>query len=223
LNIQIKLINEPLAMKTVHRLTTLKQLKALTDPLRLRVLEAFVQRQATTKQVAELLGEKPTKLYHHVQMLEEAGLLRLVETRQNRGTVEKHYRAVARDFTVDRKLLEVNRGTRRATRDYESLVLSALEATLSEARKGIAAGLVRPVEEGRNALMYRQHVSGPEVMIRELTERIRGWIGECQAIESTAGAIQYGVTIAFYPVRKLAGATGAGPRTHGTPAEETPS
>jgi DNA-binding transcriptional ArsR family regulator len=190
-------------MKSIHRLTTLKQLKALTDPLRLRVLEAFVQQQATTKQVAALLGENATKLYHHVQILEQAGLLRLMETRKNRGTVEKYYRAVAEDFTVDRKLLEVTKGARRATSGYESLFLSALEATLAEARKGIAAGLVKPVEEGRNALVYRKHFTGSEQEVRELTKRIQEWIAECQVTETGPGEIQYGVTIAFYPVRKL--------------------
>jgi DNA-binding transcriptional ArsR family regulator len=189
-------------MKRTHRLTTLKQLKALADPLRLRVLEAFVQQPATTKQVATLLGENPTKLYHHVQILEEAGMLRLVETRKNRGTVEKYYRAVAEDFTVDRKLLEVTRGARRATGGYGAVFLSALEATLSEARRGIAAGLIKPVEQGRNALVYRHHFSGSEEAIHALTERVRGWVAECQAAESGRGEIQYGLTIAFYPVRK---------------------
>lgn len=189
-------------MKSVHRLTSLQQLKALADPLRLRVLEAFVRQAATTKQVADLLGEHATKLYHHVQILEEAGMLRLVRTRKNRGTVEKYYRAVAEDFTVDRKLLEVTRGPRRATGGYAAVFLSALEATLSEARRGIAAGLVKSVGEGRNALVYRQHFSGSEEAVRALVERVREWIAQCQATESGPGEVQYGLTIAFYPVRK---------------------
>src|SRR5262245_29527269 len=142
-------------MKNVHTLSTLKQLKALTDPLRLRVLEVFVRQPVTTKQAAALLGETATKLYHHVQILEDAGLIRLVETRANRGTVEKYYGAVAEDFVVDRNLLELQSGPRRATKGYEALCMRALQATLSEARKSVAAGLIKPVQEGRNALVYR--------------------------------------------------------------------
>src|SRR5262249_47838683 len=200
-------------MKSVHTLSTLKQLRALTDPLRLRILEAFVRQPVTTKQVATLLGEKATKLYYHVQILEDAGLIRLVKTRTNRGTVEKYYRAVAEDFVVDRNLLELRRGTTRATKGYESLFLSALEATLSDARKSVAAGLIKPVQKGRNALVYRRHFCGSEAAIKELMTRVQGWIAECHAAEDGQGEVQYGLTIAFYPVRK-----GPGARTTRRPA-----
>jgi DNA-binding transcriptional ArsR family regulator len=193
-------------MKNVHTLSTLKQVKALTDPLRLRVLEVFIRQQVTTKQAATLLGETATKLYHHVQILEDAGLIRLVETRKNRGTVEKYYRAVAEDFVVDRHLLELTRGPTRATKEYESLFLSALEATLSDARKSVAAGLIKPIQEGRNALVYRRRFCGSEAAIKELMARVQGWIAECQAAEEGQGEVQYGLTIAFYPVRKRPGA-----------------
>ena len=59
----------------------------------------------TTKQVAELLGEKPTRLYHHVDLLHQAGLIRLTHTRKNRGTTEKYYEAIARQFASRCSLL----------------------------------------------------------------------------------------------------------------------
>ena len=64
----------------------LEQVRALSHPLRIRLVELFAQRPMTTMQAAELLGEPPTKLYHHVAALERAGLVELRETRQNRGT-----------------------------------------------------------------------------------------------------------------------------------------
>jgi len=78
--------------------TDLEQIRALADPLRLRILGGFCSVPRTTMQVAEILGEKPTKLYHHVDALERVGLIRLVETRPNRGTMEKYYQAVAARF-----------------------------------------------------------------------------------------------------------------------------
>src|SRR6478736_2011528 len=71
------------------------EMRALAHPLRLRILEVFIERPRTTKQVAELLGEPPTRLYHHVAALERAGLVVLMETRQNRGAIEKWYGSVA--------------------------------------------------------------------------------------------------------------------------------
>ena len=64
-----------------------------------RLLEALVLEPRTTKQVAEALGEKPTKLYHHVDALEKVGLIRLIRTQRNRGTLEKYYQSVARSFS----------------------------------------------------------------------------------------------------------------------------
>src|ERR1043166_7584467 len=74
-------------------------LRALAHPLRLRMMELFAESPKTTKQVAELLGQPPTRLYHHVAALERSGLLVLKETRQNRGTVEKWYAGVAQQVS----------------------------------------------------------------------------------------------------------------------------
>jgi DNA-binding transcriptional ArsR family regulator len=85
-------------------LSDLDQVKVLADPLRIRILEELCKEERTTKQVAKLLGEKPTKLYHHVDALERVGLIRLARTRQNRGTMEKYYMAVARQFRADSRI-----------------------------------------------------------------------------------------------------------------------
>src|SRR3954465_12169178 len=75
---------------------SIAEMRALAHPLRLRIMELFAEAPRTTKQVADLLGQPPTRLYHHVAALERAGLITLRETRKNRGTVEKWYEAVAR-------------------------------------------------------------------------------------------------------------------------------
>src|SRR5262245_65133076 len=84
-------------------LTDLDQVWALADPLRVRMLGAFVE-ERTTRQVAEVLHEKPTRLYHHLKALAAAGLIRRTRTRRNRGTLETYYRAVAGSFRADASL-----------------------------------------------------------------------------------------------------------------------
>lgn len=81
----------PKKKETTSRPAGLEQLRALSHPLRVQLLELFGECPRTTKQAAEALGESPTKLYHHVAALERAGLVRLRETRQNRGTTEKYF------------------------------------------------------------------------------------------------------------------------------------
>src|SRR3954466_2174119 len=78
-------------------------LRALAHPLRLRMMELFAESPKTTKQVADILREPPTRLYHHVAALERAGLLVLKETRQSRGAVEKWYAAISQQLGTSAK------------------------------------------------------------------------------------------------------------------------
>lgn len=72
----------------------LAQMRALAHPLRLQLLELFAREPRTTKQAAQVLGQPPTRLYHHVAALERVGLVRLTRTRRNRGTIEKYFEGV---------------------------------------------------------------------------------------------------------------------------------
>ena len=63
-------------MDASHSLENTNQIKALAHPLRQQILELMIAAPITTKQVADRLGEKPTKLYHHVDKLEVAGLIK---------------------------------------------------------------------------------------------------------------------------------------------------
>ncbi len=82
-------------------ITDLDQLKVISNKLRARILAQFAEREQTAKQVAQRLGESPTKLYRHVDALAEHGLIVQTRQEQKRGTVQKFYRAVARRFRVD--------------------------------------------------------------------------------------------------------------------------
>ena len=66
----------PAQLTGVHR--------ALGDPLRLRVFELLAGDQMTVRELAEALGSPPDRLYYHLRILEEAGLIRLVELRPER-------------------------------------------------------------------------------------------------------------------------------------------
>jgi DNA-binding transcriptional ArsR family regulator len=76
------------------------QIKAFTDPLRIRVLGVLRRRAATNQQVADTLGEAHSKVLYHIRYLLEVGLIQLVDTRIKGGNVEKYYRAVAHIFNL---------------------------------------------------------------------------------------------------------------------------
>lgn len=74
------------------------QLKAFTDPLRLRILHILQQKAATNQQLSVAVDEPQAKVLHHVRVLLKAGLIRLDEERIRGGNVEKYYRATARVY-----------------------------------------------------------------------------------------------------------------------------
>lgn len=78
---------------------TAEQLKALSDPFRQRLLEQFA-RAATVKEAAARLGLPLTRLYHHVDLLLAAGLIRVAGEVKRRAVIERSFESVARRFAV---------------------------------------------------------------------------------------------------------------------------
>lgn len=71
-------------LRAVHR--------ALADPLRIRLYELLVGRPQSAKELAECVGMRPDRLYHHLGQLEEGKLIEIAEYRRlPGGKVERIY------------------------------------------------------------------------------------------------------------------------------------
>jgi DNA-binding transcriptional ArsR family regulator len=81
--------------------TTAGQLKAFAEPVRTRILGIIQNQPATAKQIADRLGLAPGTVGHHLQVLEAAGLAKIVARRLVRGIVAKYYTRTARIFKFD--------------------------------------------------------------------------------------------------------------------------
>ncbi|MHB8470547.1 MAG: ArsR/SmtB family transcription factor, partial [Gaiellaceae bacterium] len=68
-----------------------EQLRALGDDLRSRIVVLLRERATSTTELAEKLGLPKGTVGHHVKVLEKAGLVRVVRTRQVRAVTEKYY------------------------------------------------------------------------------------------------------------------------------------
>ena len=77
-----------------------RQLRALADPLRAKVVTLLRQRAASTTELATALGTPKGTVGHHLKVLERAGLIRVVRTRKVRALTEKYYGRVARLFVL---------------------------------------------------------------------------------------------------------------------------
>jgi DNA-binding transcriptional ArsR family regulator len=78
---------------------THQQFRAFGEPIRERILRIIQNSPATAKQIADNLKVPPGTVGHHLQVLEEAGLAKIVARRLVRGIVAKYYTRTARIFT----------------------------------------------------------------------------------------------------------------------------
>lgn len=79
-------------------ITTFEQFKAISEPVRSRILGIIQNQPATAKQIADRLGATPGAIGHHLHVLEEAGLAQIVARRLVRGIVANYYTRTARIF-----------------------------------------------------------------------------------------------------------------------------
>ena len=190
-------------------------LRALAHPLRLRIMELFAEAPRTTKQVAELLGEPPTRLYHHVAALERAGLLRLRETRKNRGTVEKWYESVARVMS-GAATTQTSKGTRKATASASArrgVAMSVLEQSRQEVLGAMSSSGATP------PLVARLVMVAPPERERELRQRLYEFVQEVRrefhSDESASpddSVERWAMTVTFAPVWPTRGTGARRPR-----------
>lgn len=82
-------------------INTLEQFKALSDPVRTRILRIILHQPATAKQLADRLGASPGAIGHHLHVLENAGLAQVVALRIMRGIIARYYTRSARIFMLD--------------------------------------------------------------------------------------------------------------------------
>src|SRR5919204_4535447 len=76
------------------------QLRALADDLRATMIALLRDRARSTQELAEELELPKGTVGHHLKVLERAGLIHVVRTRQVRALTEKYYGRVAWLFII---------------------------------------------------------------------------------------------------------------------------
>lgn len=78
-----------------------QQIKAALHPLRRKIMGWLAENSpATPSQVARAIGTAANKVHYHMRILEKAGLVHLVETRQVGAVTELYFAAAARSYLI---------------------------------------------------------------------------------------------------------------------------
>lgn len=195
---------EPFQQKPEYLVEDLELLKVLADPLRTQIMETLVLEPLTVKQVADRLGLAPSKLYYHVNLLEQNGLCQVVETRMVANMIEKYYQTVASSFRVDPALLTFS------TAEGKESISSILGATLDALRADLLRALEAKTlseQQGKNEeketilltrLATRMSKSRAEAFRTRLNE-LQKEFDAADDEETDEPKQVYALTIAYYP------------------------
>jgi DNA-binding transcriptional ArsR family regulator len=121
-------------MKPVTNIDDPRYVKALSHPLRVRILALLQERTASPRELAEWLGASLGTVSYHVRTLHDFGLIELVDTTQVRGAIAHHYRARVRPRVSDEAWASAGPVVKQAT------VGAALQTVDEYARASAAAG-----------------------------------------------------------------------------------
>ena len=196
---------EPVAERLISDVETLK---ALSDPLRLRILELMTtgrDEAFTVKRLATALDVSQTKLYHHINLLVERELIRPVGTRVVSGIIETSYRIAQLSVKLDRALLAGD------SPELHDMLTTVFDGARDDIERGIRAGVIdlgAKSDPLRRVILSKGMTRLSPARADEFRARLEELMTAFEDDSSGVPADAYGFVLAFYPM--------AGP-----PAEET--
>jgi len=189
--------------KKLFHISDLETLRAISDPLRVQILELLESQSLTVKQVAEKLGLAPSKLYYHFGALEKLGMIEVEDTRMVANMLEKTYKSAAHSLDIDPALFQFSKDG--DNEPINILLSSTIDATREDMLRSLHARqfqLEQGVEENPRRMILNRVVSNvSEKRVKEFQERLTKLIQEFEEEDKASKSTDqpYALTVAFYP------------------------
>ncbi len=187
-----------LAFRPAERyvIQTLEELRIISNPLRLQILDALIAAPLTATQVGEQLGISSKKLYYHVGELERVGLVRLVHTEVQSGIQLKYYRAIAGYYYLTASMLHSDQSVKNADASEEFLGF-LLESSSLALRRSVADGTIDRYPE--SFIVSRRRIRMTPEKATELRDRMREVETEILSADDPAGELTFSFVYALFP------------------------
>ena len=157
------------------------QMKALGDPLRSTIVDLVLERAMSVSELAEILDRPRGSVAHHVDVLVDAGLIRVVRTRRVRAIDERLYGRAALTYVLP---------------DRPGDEIPFIRDVLAE------MDVERLAHGGRHATSTYRHARIPEHRAREFADRLQELALEF-ADEPRGGDTEFGLYLALFPTNRL--------------------
>ena len=188
-------------------ISDVETLRALSDPLRLRILEVMVQRPDTpwtVKELAATLNVPQTRLYHHIELLLERDMIRAVERRVVQGIIETRYRVAALSLRLDKRLFRS--GSPEDDAAVHEVLLSIFDSARDEIEESLRAGAIDTSDDApteRRPLLSKGLARLSPAHAIEFRERLKALLDEYEHDKidpDDPDGLFFGMFIAFYPL-----------------------
>ncbi len=181
-----------------REIADLPSLRAISDPLRLRILEELCDRERSVSELAEALRTTRHRLYYHVRLMERHGLIQETGTRTASGAPERLYRASARSFVISDEI---------APALLSGTLATVFGQTLREVEAGVARQRTAGSADAPQVEVLRGVSTLPAGRHAEFVERVKGLVREFEEAGGARGR-RYGLLVAMAPVLEDSGDTG---------------
>lgn len=174
-------------------------LEALGSPTRLRILR-HMQQPASVKEVAGKLGVPTTRLYYHVNLLEEAGVVVVVETRKVGAMVEKLYQVAALGFRPSPKLAHGEHEPHELAKMTAGVVLDGARVDAEEALTAHFAAVRAGEDPPKRGILGRSVAAMTAEQAKAFAEKLQKLIEDEFDIHDEPDGQEYAVTHVFFPL-----------------------
>lgn len=95
-------------MEEVHILKSLEEINIVSDPIRLKIIMTLGTTPKTAQDLSDSMGVSRSKIHYHLKILEENGIIKVVDTELINGITQKYFLPVAKAFVPDSEIFNKN-------------------------------------------------------------------------------------------------------------------
>ncbi|TDL96650.1 ArsR/SmtB family transcription factor [Macrococcus carouselicus] len=117
-------------MQDILLIDNLAQLKCISDPFRIKLLECLYTTPKTGQQLADELEIPRAKIHYHLREMEKYGFIEIVKTEQKISIIQKFYAPTAEEFIPAPYLLQFHTDSQTTDKSEKTSKSSAKELKL---------------------------------------------------------------------------------------------
>jgi DNA-binding transcriptional ArsR family regulator len=173
--------------------------EVLNNPTRFRILR-LLKEPRSVKEVADHLGVPPTRLYYHFNMMEEANVIRVTETRKSGAMLQKFYQVTAKGFRPSPAMAHGEHEPHELAKIAAAVVLDGARIDAEEALTEHFTRVRSGIEERVGGSLRRSLAFMTRDQAIEFADRLEAMIAEEFEVHEDGDGEEYGLTVALFPL-----------------------